>query len=74
MESGEKELRKAFEDVTTSNVKAVLEYCKETRKLMDILENKVIILNSTIKSQNDIIDMLKTQLAGVQVKVFSGGT
>lgn len=74
MEAGEIELRKAFEDTTTNNVKAVLNYCTETRKLVRELEQKVISLDGLIRNQNDTIDNLKIQLANAQTVIFGGGT
>ena len=74
MESGERELRKAFEDVNTRNVKAAIEYSKETRKMIRIMEGKIVILEGMIKGQNAAIEGFKIQLACVQTKLFSGGT
>ena len=74
MEAGEKELRQAFEEVTTRNVRAAVQYSEETRKLVRQLEDKVTRLEGLIKNQDDAIEQLKIQLLGVQARVFSGGT
>jgi hypothetical protein len=74
MEAGETELRKVFEEVTTGNVKAVLDYCQKTRGLLRALEEKVLKLEGLLQSQNAVIDALRLQLAGVQTIVFSKGT
>jgi len=74
MESGEKELRQAFEDVTTNNVKTVVEFSQETRKIVRDLEAKILKLEEIVRGQNEAIDGLRVQLAIVQARVYSGGT
>jgi predicted RNase H-like nuclease (RuvC/YqgF family) len=74
MDSGEKELRQAFEEVTTKNVKTVVEYTTQTRELVRELEEKIRKLEGLVHSQNQTISALRVQLATVQAKVFSGGT
>ena len=74
MESGEKELRKIFEDVTTGNVKTVIDYSKNTRSMIRNLESTVVQLQSRLIDQDANISALRTQLAGVQAKVYAGGT
>ena len=74
MEPGELELRKAFEEVTTKNVKAILEYSKTTRAGMRELEEKIVKLEKQVIAQNEIIESIKVQLANVQTKVYREGT
>lgn len=74
MEAGELELRKAFEEVTTGNVKAILGYCQKTREIVREQEQKILKLEEMIRNQNITIDFLRSQLANVQSQVFSGGT
>jgi len=74
MESGEHENRKAFEEVTTKNVKTGVDYSTDTRKLFRELEKKVEILEGIVRNQNTTIEQFRLQLAGVQTKLFSGGT
>jgi chaperonin cofactor prefoldin len=74
MKSGELELKKAFEDVTTNNVRAAIEYSNETRKLVRVLEKKVESLDGSIRQYQEQIDFLKKQLTNIQIKVYSGGT
>lgn len=74
METGEKELRKAFEDVTTNNVKSGIEHSNNTRKLFRELEEKVISLGGSMRQYQEQIDMLKKQLINIQAKVYRGGT
>ena len=74
MEAGERELRKAFEEVTTRNVQATVSHSNETRRIVRELEKKIELLEGIVRNQNTIIDSLRLQLANVQTKVFSGGT
>jgi len=74
MESGERELKQAFEEVTTRNVRAILQHSNETRVIARDLEKKVVLLQETIREQVKEIQALKNQLANVQTKIFSGGT
>ena len=74
MEAGEFENRQAFEEVTTKNVKTGIDYSTETRRLFRELEVKIEHLEKVVRSQGEIIEQFKIQLAGVQTKLFSGGT
>lgn len=74
MDETEKDLRKAFENVTTGNVNAVIEYCKTTRAMTWELMETVERQNNVIVAQNATINEFKKQLAGIQTKLFAGGT
>lgn len=73
-QSGEKELKMAFEKVTTQNVRMIYEYSAETRKLFRELEQKVKLLQSLVQNQSNAIERMTQQLADVQNIVFRGGT
>jgi len=74
MESGEKELRKAFEDVTTSNVKAVLDFSQGTRELVRTLEQRMNRLEEERKQDKALIESLRLQIANMQTIIYGGGT
>lgn len=74
MEAGEKELRKAFEEVTTGNVKAILDFSQGTRDLIRTLEQRMNRLEQERQQDKALIQSLKLQLSQVQAKVYSGGT
>jgi len=74
MESGEKELRKAFEDVTTNNVRAAVTHGNETRKLVRELEEKIKSLDGIIRQVDEKIEGLRGQITSMQMKIYSGGT
>jgi hypothetical protein len=74
MESGELEMKQAFEEVTTRNVKTTVEFTQDTRKLFRELEEKVFALQNKVVAQEALLNQFRVQLAGVQTKLFSGGT
>jgi hypothetical protein len=74
MESGEKELRKAFEDVTTSNVKAMLDFSQGTRELVRTLEQRMNRLEEERKQDKALIENLRKQIANMQTIIYGGGT
>ena len=73
-QSGEKELKKAFEEVTTRNVLAILEYSKETRKLVRDLEEKVLNLEQAVQERDKEVSRLKGQISILQQKLYQGGS
>lgn len=70
----DKELRQAFEETTTNNVKAGIEYSKATRKLVREQEKKIISLQGIIRQYKEEQEMLKKQINNLQSKVYKGGT
>jgi len=70
----EKELRKAFEDVTTNNVKAILDHGNNTRKFIRNLEDRVAKQEELLRQHDDRFQMMQNQITLLQTKVFSGGT
>lgn len=74
MEAGEKELRQAFEEVTTNNVKAAVEHSNESRKLIRELEKKIVSLDGEIRTYNSRIELMQQQIAMLQAKLYQGGT
>ncbi|MHA1198088.1 MAG: hypothetical protein ACTSQF_01840 [Candidatus Heimdallarchaeaceae archaeon] len=74
MEAGEFESRQAFEEVTTRNVRTVVDYSTATRDLQRELEEKVVLLEGQLRLQSSTIEDLKKLIANLQVKIFNGGT
>ena len=74
MEAVERELRKAFEDVTTNNVRASIDFSNETRKIVRLVAERLAKIEIKLARQDETIEALKLQLANVQTKVYSGGT
>ena len=72
MAPGEKELRQTFEETTTKNVRTVIDFTQDTRKMFRELEEKVERLQRQAIVQNETISRLTTQLAYVQAKVHDG--
>jgi len=74
MESGEKEIRQAFEDVTTRNVQAAINYSNETRIIVRELEEKVEHLEKMNLDKDKQINGLRLQISGIQQKLYTGGS
>lgn len=74
MEAGEKEMRKAFENVTTRNVKAAVAHSNETRKIVRELEDMVHRLEGTLREQDKKIEMYKQQITSLQAKIYREGS
>ena len=69
----EKELRKAFEETTTNNLKATIEYTKTTRKMVREQAELIKSLNQTILNYEERFDLITKQLAAIQMKMYRGG-
>jgi len=74
MESGEIELKKAFEEVTTKNVRMAIDYSKETRNLTRELQKKVLHLEEILREYDKKLIMMQNQISNIQQKLYSGGT
>ena len=74
MEPGELELRKAFEDVTRNNVKTVIDYTTETRKLIRETQETLVELKRMIAERDSQITQLRQQVSLIQGKLYNGGT
>jgi len=74
MEAGEREMRKAFEAVTTQNVRTTIDYSKETRKLVRELGENVKELKGMVATRDGELAELRRQLGILQGKIYQGGT
>lgn len=74
MESGEMEMRKAFEEVTTNNVRAILEHGNTSRKLVKEMMERMDRQDGVIGALNKRIDAQQSQITTLQAKLFAGGT
>lgn len=74
MEAGEVELRKAFEEVTTRNVQAAVNYSNETRKIVRLLEEKMLHLEELSRAKDKEISVLRQQISVLQQKLYMGGS
>lgn len=70
MESGEKELRKAFEETTRRNVQTNVDYSTDTRKIVRELEGKVALLELKIMEYEKRYDIVKKQIIQLQMKSY----
>ena len=74
MEPGEKEVKKAFEDVIRRNVTVIQEYSTVTRTMVREMENRITGLQQENRDLKHQLAQIRTMLANVQAKVYSGGT
>ena len=74
MEAGEMEMRQAFEEVTTRNVQAAINYSNETRKLVRELEEKTLHLEKALMGKDKVINGLRLQIVAIQQQLYQGGS
>ena len=74
MEAGEKEMRQAFEEVTTRNVQAAINYTNSTRKMVNDLTSKVDHLEKALIDKDKVINDLRLQIVNIQQKLYLGGS
>ena len=74
MDSGEKEIRKAFEDVTTNNVKACIAHSNETRRLTLELKEKIIKFDENLSFLDEKIVKINNLITKLQIKSYNGKT
>lgn len=74
MDETEKEFRRIFEQTTTRNVRAAIEFGNDTRKLIHRAEERIVNLETQNRILTEQLEQFRVMLAGVQSKLFSGGT
>lgn len=74
MEAGEKELRKAFEEVTKGNVQAAVAHANETRKLLREVQEENQRLNNNIEMLRKHLEQTRIIMVQALQAKFSGGT
>ena len=74
MEAGEKEVKKALEEVQVRNITTIVKFVEDSRQLILAQQIKIDSLNSQIIAQAALLNEFRVQLAHVQTKVFSGGS
>jgi hypothetical protein len=74
MEAGEKEVKKALEEVQVRNITTIVSFVEESRKMILAQQIKIDSLNAQLVAQAALLNEFRTQLAYLQAKVFSGGS
>ena len=74
MEAGEMEMRQAFEETTTRNVKSAITYSNETRKIVRQLEEKIVHLERLAQGKDKELAEMKLQIARIQQQLYLKGT
>jgi len=74
MEAGEKEVKKALEEVQTRNITTIIAFVEDSRQMILAQQAKIDSLNSQLVAQANLLSEFRIQLAHLQTKVFSGGS
>lgn len=74
LEAGEKEVKKALEEVQVRNITAIVAFVEASRQLTLAQQVKIDSLNSQVQAQAALLGEFRVQLAHLQTKVFSGGS
>ena len=73
LQQGELEMRKVFEDTTTKNVRTVVAYTTETRKMFRELEERMHAYEAKISQQAQQIQTLQQQIAQIRGQLYRPG-
>ncbi|MBI2046233.1 MAG: hypothetical protein HYT28_02340 [Parcubacteria group bacterium] len=74
MEAGEKEVKKALEEVQTRNITTIIKFVEDSRQMTLAQQIKIDSLNAQVVAQSELLNQFRVQLAHLQTKVFSGGS
>ena len=74
MEPGEFEFRKAFEETTIRNMKTIVEFSQDTRKLVRELQEEVKHLINALQSRETQLQQMQIQIAQLLQDKFNKGT
>ena len=74
MEAGEKEVKKALEEVQVRNITTIVAFVEASRQLILAKKVKIDSLNTQLVAQAELLNQFRVQLAHLQTKVFSGGS
>lgn len=74
MEAGEKEVKKALEEVQVRNINTIVKFVEDSRQMILAQQIKIDSLNAQIIAQANLLNEFRVQLAHLQTKVFSGGS
>ena len=74
MEAGEKEVKKALEEVQVRNITTIVAFVEASRQLILAQQVKIDSLNTQLVAQAELLNQFRVQLAHLQTKVFSGGS
>lgn len=74
LEAGEREVKKALEEVQVRNITTIVAFVEASRKLILEQQVKIDSLNAQVIAQANLLNEFRVQLAHLQTKVFSGGS
>jgi hypothetical protein len=74
MEAGELEIKQAFEEVATRNIRTIGDYTKTTREMVREQGEKIELQAKEIRQLKDIIGELRLMLSSLQQKMYQNGS
>lgn len=74
LEAGEREVKKALEEVQVRNITTIIAFTEASRQLILAQQVKIDSLNAQVVAQAALLGEFRIQLAHLQTKVFSGGS
>lgn len=69
----DKHVLKSYTNSVNRNIESIIQYTKETRKMLRELEKAVKALRAELNQKNAEIQSLNARIAQLQVQRFSGG-
>ena len=70
----DKHVLKAYTSSTTKNIQSIVQYTKETRKMLRDLEKTLKNMQFELQQKSQEIQGLNARIAVLQQKTFAGGT
>ena len=74
IQAGEREAIKASEEVQVRNLKSMMEFSNDTRKVVLELREIIDSLQNRMIAMNTLIDQQRIQLANLQQQFYAKGT
>ena len=74
LQAGEREVKKALEEVQVRNITTIIAFVEASRQMILAQQVKIDSLNAQVIAQANLLNEFRVQLAGLQTKVFSGGS
>lgn len=74
MEAGEKEVKKALEEVQVRNINTIIAFVEASRQMILAQQIKIDSLNAQSAAQAELLNQFRIQLAYLQEKVYKGGS
>lgn len=73
MEAGEKEVKMAFEEVTTRNVRAAVDFSNTTRVIVRDLQSRVETLDRMFIQNTEKMELMQNTISLLQMRLYNAG-